>query len=645
MTFGVWSILKRGTTFDLHIQNPNSHKTQKQETRQQTNIEKNRISTNQLRMIGMCQLLRLRQQKLPFALTPLEIAKLCARSTHNHIGSKGVNTHIFLYGTVQNMLVQRAFSKVDIDDNLEQPKTYISDVNLDSSTSIVERYIDQIGHFRSQKPSERFDTNRSDQEWEQLHSEIMKKNSLEVIDVIHAEQCMRWWISQGRSRVNHRVQSRRQNGDTTSIATINKTQAQTAIKAIVSALDLFGRVVLAIEVQPELLRVDELNYWYDGRLPKATHVLNAILDAWRLCWIELAVYDDNNILHTPQSMFTLLKDNWSDFVPMNERTYATVMHANVATMNSHCSTTAQYQIPIFCEEVLNFMLENKMPKNDYVRPLYAEYSTLPDNIAYATALNAWARSGRADAAERAEILFNQFTTLCNDGTLSTMPNTYCFNTLLVALSTPPVGFAEQRLILLKRIKSTEQQIDQEMVDNVLRRENSLLLAEEMFRSMQHCAYPNVMPNTVSFRTLIFAWAEYSVDLRMDRAITILYEMVQLRVDSGNTTIDIDCSFFGKVISTLALNQPQIMDGSARSDLHLAEEVYQYMLNLYRKTRDIRFTPDLSLLCAMTLVYAKDDRPFEAEAILTRLENEARSRHKLSELPRISYYRGTHQVQD
>ena len=43
MTFGV-SILKRGKTFDLHIQNPNSHKTQKQETRQQTNRE-NRIST------------------------------------------------------------------------------------------------------------------------------------------------------------------------------------------------------------------------------------------------------------------------------------------------------------------------------------------------------------------------------------------------------------------------------------------------------------------------------------------------------------------------------------------------------------------------------------------------------------------------
>ena len=186
----------------------------------------------------------------------------------------------------------------------------------------------------------------------------------------------------------------------------------------------------------------------------------------------------------------------------------------------------------------------------------------------------------------------------------------------------------------------------------MRRQEALFLAEDMFRSMQHCTYPNVMPDTVSFRTIIFAWAEYSVDLRyidrnksrdaMDRAVALLYEMAKLRVDSGNITIDIDFSFFGKIISTLALNQPKVIDEFVQCDLRQAEEVYQHMLDLYRSTRDKRFTPDTTLLCAMTLVYAKDGRPLEAEAILTRLENEARSKDQPSLLPRMSYYRGKYQ---
>jgi hypothetical protein len=217
------------------------------------------------------------------------------------------------------------------------------------------------------------------------------------------------------------------------------------------------------------------------------------------------------------------------------------------------------------------------------------------------------------------------------------------------MSTPPNALVEKRPILLMNAKKEEYTIDQSLVDSVLRRENALLSAENVFRSMQLCPYPNVMPNTVSFRTIIYAWAEYAVDLRfvdrkksqnaMDRAVSLLYEMAQLHVHSCNATVEIDYRFFGKIISTLALNQPQIIDGFVKADLRRAEEVYQYMLDLYRTTRDQRFTPDTALLCAMTLVYAKDGRPLESEAILTRLENEARSRNRVSMIPRISYYRG------
>ena len=570
------------------------------------------------------------------------------------------------YFGIQNEPTQRAFashSNTNYYDNNAPSSTPLKiTVNVHSSVSIDERY--QLEKMKSQKPSKRYVDNRSDQEWEHVHTAIMQKNSLEVMDIIDAEQCMRWWISQSRACLqktrNERTRvNRLLKGQQRYTAAANTSNRSIAAKAIVSALDLFGHVVAAIEMKPELLQFDHIGtgatsdtamrHWYDGHLPRATHLLNAILDAWRLYWIDLD--SDNTLLPTPQAIFTLLKDNWCDHVPMNERTYSIVMDAPVAAISLFNNATTQQEVPIFCEEVINFMLERKVPKNisEHTRTFYAEQSTLPDNVTYATALNAWARSGRNDAAKRAEILFNQFTTLCSNGTLPTWPNTFCYNTVLVAMSTPPATSINQRWILLKNATKSEQTLDQSIVDDVLRHQDALVLAEDMFRSMQFCPYPNVMPDSVSFRTLIFAWAEYSVDLRyvdrlksqnaMNRAVALLYEMAQLRVASSNTAIDINCSFFGKVISTLALNQPLDIDHFAQADFRRAEEVYQYMLNLYRSTRDERFTPDASLLCAMTLVYAKGGRPLEAEAILTRLENEARSRNQLSLLPRISYYCG------
>ena len=539
-------------------------------------------------------------------------------------------------------------------------------MNLYTSASVDES--NQWEKMKSKKPSKRYASNRSHQEWERLHCKIMQKSTFEVRDIINAEQCMRWWIFQCRAFVQKTKKDRtsinrfksKQRIDDESRTIVGSTHGVNASKAIVSALDLFGNIVSALEAQPELLEFDfdgnvaasdnAMNHWYDGHLPRATHLLNAILDAWRLCWLDSD--SDNRYLPTPQAIFTLLKDNWCDRVPMNERTYSIVIDAPVATMSPLRNTALQQEVPIFCEEVISFMLEKKIPKHisEHARPFYAEYSTLPDSVTYATALNAWARSGRIDAAERAIALFSQFTALCSDGTLPTMPNTFCYNTVLVAMSAPPKALVKQRSTLLSNARNMEQKIDQKLVDNVLSRHNALLLAEDMFRSMQLCPYPNVMLDTISFRTMIYSWAEYSVDLRyvdqkksqnaMDRAVALLYEMAKLQVTSYNSAIDIDYRFFGKIISTLALNQPQIIDDFAKSDLRRAEEVYQYMLDLYRRTRDKRFIPDTTLLCAMTLVYAKDGRPLEAEAILTRLENEARSGNQLYMLPRISYYRGT-----
>jgi hypothetical protein len=635
----------------------------------------------------MHRLLTSCHQKVAYKVLVLDITKCKARPS-NRVRRNSVTANldrsILLFGTKPQMIrhihrfdmsakrthVSHSIKSDDHKDYLPSEASFKCGSTQQYSLSITFDERNQWQKLRYQRPSQRFVSNRSDQEWEQIHDEILQKNILDVMDVIDAEQCMRWWISQSRANLQKTMKDRtsfnrfksKQRNEEENLTVSGTDPRINASKAIVSALDLFGHLVNAIEAQPELLTFDDsanlrtsdysLNHWYDGYLPRATHLLNAILDAWRLCWINLD--SDNKYVPIPQTIFTLLRDTWSDYVPMNETTYSIVMDAAVAKMSSLSNTASQQEVPIFCEEMIRFMLEKKVPKNisDQARPYYAEYSTLPDNVTYSTVLNAWARSGRTDAAERAEALFNEFTTFCSNGTLPTMPNTFCYNTVLVAMSTPPDSFVKQRRTLLIKAKAPDYRIDQRLADNVLRRENTLLLAEDMFRSMQHSPYPNVMPDTISFRTMIYAWSEYSVDLRyadreksqnaIDRAVALLYEMAQLHVSSSNNAIDIDYSFFGKIISTLALNQPLVVDSFAKADFSRAEELYHYMLDLYRTTRDNRFTPDTSLLCAMTLVYAKDGRPLEAEAILTRLENEARSRNQVSMLPRISYYRGKSQ---
>jgi PPR repeat len=512
---------------------------------------------------------------------------------------------------------------------------------------------------------ERSSVHRSNEQWEQMHASIMSKHTFSVADILGAEQCMRWRVSQCLSL----LQSKRESTNTSPSAKGRETSTEAeavtdsviygadAAKAIVAALDLFGFIVKALQSQPDLLHLqtldnvldDRLIHWYDGRHPRATHVLNAIIDAWRVCWIDL----DNNYkcLPSPEFIFQTLKDNWSDLVPFNERTYTIIMDAPVSTMYHSRSGFPLYHVPLFCEEVINFMLLEKAPKDvpGYPRRYAIETSTLPDNVSYATALNAWVRSGRPDAGLRARNLFNQFVSFCSKGTLSTTPNTFCYNTLLVAMTTPPKSIVQKRATLLEKLSKGKENKDMALIDNLMEREKVLNRADIMFRSMQSCPYPDVVPDAVSYRTIIFAWTDYSLDLRYVnrkmsnkanmRAVALLYEMAQLRVDSGNSTLDIDSSFFGKLISTLALNQPWPPDANALMDLRRAEDIFRFMLKMYDRTNDERFSPDESILSVMILIYAKNGRPQEADDILSRLENEALSQNKHVMIPRIGYYRG------
>jgi hypothetical protein len=499
--------------------------------------------------------------------------------------------------------------------------------------------------------------NRPDAEWKERHQSLLLSNPQQftVADVLEAEHCMRWWIQKCRSLLKtsrHRA------------VVVNKEKpdanlpGSAAAHAVVSAFELFGHVVTVIAAQPELLQLtnhasdEQLIYWYDGQYPRASHLLNAILDAWRLCWIQ-AEGDNTKLLPCPESVFRVLKDQWSDWVPLNARTYTIIMDAPVATMPDFRSGMPIYHVPIFCEEIIQFMLLKKMPKEIPGRLPYqpsAEMSLLPDCVTYTVALNAWVRSGLPEASSRAEALYQQFASLAANGTLEATPNTFCYNTLLIAMTEQPKTIVKNRQSILKFAFTPPKPLNKELMDLILQRELVLDRAEQMFCSMPTCPFKDVIMDKTSCRTIIFAWADYSLLMRyvnrkasvdsMERAVAILYEMAQSYVDGGNSNLGIDSSFFGKLIATLAMNQPTIVDSDVYADLRKAEEIFEFLQSFYRHTNDNRFAPSVNLWSVMILVYAKLGRPDEAEAILNHIEDMARSQNQPQLLPRLSYYRGT-----
>jgi hypothetical protein len=578
--------------------------------------------------------------------------------------------------------------------------------------------LDQTTNNKSQNPKRQSLCHRSDEDWERLHNSIMKLDAFSASDFVDAVQCIQWWVARSRAEVQKSIQVRTRNNrfkvterrSNQHFVNMSTKHNNLATKAISSALDLLGRFVKEFVTRMEMYETTSTHnstwmvqwtYWHGGHGPRSTQILNNLLDAWRLCWIDIG--KENKYLPMPETIFELLKDKWSDVIPMNEHTYTVLMEAPVATMNLVCDKNPQSHVPIFCEKVLNYMLQQKKPMDAPVPmsrfaseisalpekmsqqkesldapdppPLFAsgitalpgnmlqqkdpidapgplprfasEISALPGNAAFAAALHAWARSGSPDAAMRAEYLFNQFSTLCNDGTLRVTPNTICFNAALTAMTSPSKAIINRRSDLLKNTNDVDHQHDVELVEILLSRHQTLCRADELFRTMQKCPHPNLVPDIVSFRTMIFSWAEYSSDVRcidrnkssqaIEKAVALLYELARLHIDSANTSIEINCSFFGKVITSLLSNQPQNIDSYAKADLRQAEEIYQYMLNLYRETRDERFTPDDGILCSMILVYAKDSRPLEADAILSRLEHESKLTKQVALLPRTNYY--------
>jgi tetratricopeptide (TPR) repeat protein len=289
------------------------------------------------------------------------------------------------------------------------------------------------------------------------------------------------------------------------------------------------------------------------------HLLNACLNSWMVCYTQ-----GNGGIH-PYQMLERVNDYYGakHNVGRSARTYSLLMTAVLRRSDGVDSP------PEFCESMLELMLQNQSTSR----------LAKPNAISFASCMKAWRQSNHPKAAELVESLYLNHVDLYNQEVVDDPPNTVVYQELVLALcntnSADNVGKAYSYLIDWKN-------------------------------------KPDNLPDAEVYRTVMFAWLRLS---NIDKAVALLQEMLDL-YHKDNASIAIDVSFFSKLIETLVKSDASVNHRSAL-------EVYDLLARLYKDTNDCRFLPDTNVKKAMIILFAKLDKPSEAEQILVQLENEAR----------------------
>ncbi|GAX23282.1 hypothetical protein FisN_21Hh033 [Fistulifera solaris] len=413
-------------------------------------------------------------------------------------------------------------------------------------------------------PSQRFDAAVSN--WEDVTREILQHpiTTERVFD--QAEQAVRYWTTQ-----------------------------QTP-QAIDFAFQIFRHMATQLhQEQPELIQV--VYYWDRGAFPRATSLLNALMDAWRMAWQQSIISNP-----TPFEALEFVKEMDALQVPVECRSFTYPMQAALQR-----PFTPDVCPVDFCENILAFLLVRGSEQDN----------CLPDRIAWTMALNAWAKSPRPDAAQRAMQLWQLLLDLQHQRKLRETPSTILYNAALEALT------------------KTRQLADMEQAETIL-------------MSMKETPFPEVVPDTVSYRLVVFGWNQLAIEPfaqqrqrkerrqsaftardAMERAFRVV-KLASRDVKEGQPVID--ASFFSILISTLSRHSRDYADHKR------AEEIFHYLNQQYERTKHVHFQPDAHIMKAMLLLYAKTDRPKQAQAVLQHLEALSEQHSDPKVLPKRGHYR-------
>jgi PPR repeat len=175
-----------------------------------------------------------------------------------------------------------------------------------------------------------------------------------------------------------------------------------------------------------------------GRYPQLLHLLNAVVDSWRIVWEaqqarqqqqqqQQRERDTVDVVDSPQRLFARLQSVDPRFV--NSRTFTILITAVLSTMppnrqqhghdrrrrrrahreadessNTSDLSTRADEAPVLCEQIFHHMLalsssSSSPPSSSSTANPAAD--VFPDAIAFTSVLNAWAKSGHPDAPMRA----------------------------------------------------------------------------------------------------------------------------------------------------------------------------------------------------------------------------------------------------
>ena len=408
----------------------------------------------------------------------------------------------------------------------------------------------------AEEKKQRFDPTRSD--WTKVTRSLLHSPGIWTPEqFVLAEQTIRWWVT-----------TRKDNSDTPKLT-----------------LSLLQHAAAQLAKDPQLLQTDELANWYKGEYPRATHLLNAVLDTWRVLWKK------GHDLPAPNKMLIQVEELETLGLPLDTRSYSLILKAAVQRSTPSCPPA-----PLFCEIVLfKHMLSSSRLAD-----------CRPDMVACCTVLDAWAKSRRADAAENALKLFRKVIEFHEEGHVSEAPTSVLHTGVIEALANS------------KTWENMEK-------------------AEEILRGIMASPFPELAPYLVTFRLVVFGWANLAELLSQNakkpdkhkkqasEAVARGYQLLdQLRKEHFDR---VDTSFASKMLYTA------VRTSKTKADLELAEKMYQDLFE-----RKPAFGLDASTLRSLIMLYARTRRPRRAMELVDVLEKQAFAMNEMSVLPSRGHYR-------
>ena len=335
-------------------------------------------------------------------------------------------------------------------------------------------------------------------------------------------------------------------------------------KSFEESWELFERMCQEIQRRPAILEEDpKLRYWCTGYAPRMTLLLNVMLDSWRIA----SRLEPDKII-SPSELIHLLERTG---IPLNARTYTILMSTSIHVDDGD-------EAPQFCEDVVNHMLDT---------------SIQVDTPALTAPFQAWAKSTRRDAVERAQNFWKRLCELDDNGFLQFQPSIVTYNTYFE---------------ILAKAKS----------------KSAMEEADRIFQTLSLTSQDE-RPDSDTYRILITGHADLFDPNHAVTAIGLLQEMTERSlVDSGDRSID--HRLFTMMIARLTYDLREYT---------LAEKVYECLL---LSIRDTDVIPDPNVFRAMITVYSNTGRYSKAETLLYSLEHQAVSQNDRSFLPTLDHYR-------